>query len=571
MRVTLFNFRSHRGESVFEFPGSLNLLCGESGTGKSSVLMAIVFCLYGKRGAVTYEETTAWVRVELEECVVFRSAKPSRVSILLNSQEYLGDEAQAAINRTFGYMEHTSYYSQNAATCFFSLSPAEKMAVLEKLMYVEGKVEYKKKCSDKLKALQHKLSRTSGAIEALEKTTSAVVVVSDFKGAEAVEGARALAFLKNKQRLFESTQDKLAFLKSSLEGYVAQQYTAEQLEKHIHALTVHPQIQQYTAEECATSLREIDEDIATLQLAASLRASLKTSLSREELEKMPSSGRGQQCPSCGVYVVPDEKGVLGFSGESDIHIWNRLDQLVLPEESLAALQRERKLWLQMQPLFPHVLPLSLEAARKMLHFASSAPRELIQAQILQLEEQARRQNLVSCAREIKALEGQLFRANEYEFCMRRARELEELRAVRADLEDEARALETLKRMIQQAETEQLSKMILSLKEGINNCAAEVSEMRVEVGGDFAFEVYNRGRKCSFSMLSGGEQARLHICTLIAFSQVFGARFLILDECTSQLSDEEPVLKLLKSIDKKVILVAHGVVRGYFDHVYELGH
>ena len=85
MKIICRNFRCHE-DATFEFPDTgLVLLSGDSGAGKSSVLAAFVYALYGKlpgkiRKPYTHGKKDCCVTVEYLGMTIVRT-KPKTVSV----------------------------------------------------------------------------------------------------------------------------------------------------------------------------------------------------------------------------------------------------------------------------------------------------------------------------------------------------------------------------------------------------------------------------------------------------------------------------------------------------------
>ena len=100
MYVKLKNFRCYE-TATFNFDDNgLFLLYGNSGKGKSSILMAINFCLFGigtkiiRRG-----ETSCSVEMQFGDLKIVRTKRPNRVVV---NDIYEDDVDQNIINEKFG-------------------------------------------------------------------------------------------------------------------------------------------------------------------------------------------------------------------------------------------------------------------------------------------------------------------------------------------------------------------------------------------------------------------------------------------------------------------------------------
>lgn len=136
MKISLKNFKCWKSKVIVIDDEGIQLLSGESGKGKSSVLDAIYFCLYGDmQKIVTHGEKGCQVELEYNDIKVTRSRRPNRLVVVRKSleTEVLEDDiAQVFINNTFGHhFSQTSYIRQNILENFIFMSPTEKLEFLE--------------------------------------------------------------------------------------------------------------------------------------------------------------------------------------------------------------------------------------------------------------------------------------------------------------------------------------------------------------------------------------------------------------------------------------------------------
>ena len=106
MKLELENFRCHK-KAGFEIPDTgLVLLSGVSGAGKTTVLNAITYALYGKLAKpYSHDQTKCSVRIEgyripgSEETLdIVRKSPGSRLKVTCNGKEYEDDGAQGVID-----------------------------------------------------------------------------------------------------------------------------------------------------------------------------------------------------------------------------------------------------------------------------------------------------------------------------------------------------------------------------------------------------------------------------------------------------------------------------------------
>jgi DNA repair exonuclease SbcCD ATPase subunit len=83
----------------------------------------------------------------------------------------------------------------------------------------------------------------------------------------------------------------------------------------------------------------------------------------------------------------------------------------------------------------------------------------------------------------------------------------------------------------------------------------------------------KGNKADYKSLSTGEYARVKLAFDLTFKEILGENIIMLDECTANL-DQELSTKIFNKIkgtfpSKTILIVAHQVIMGTFDHVLKL--
>ena len=133
--VDLTNFKCH-ADAEFKFEAdSQTLLSGSSGSGKSSVIDAILFCLTGGMRSsklASFGSSSCGVTVRYKDMEICRTRAPNRLVMTRGDETYEDADAQSRINAYFGKdMEVTSCILQNQKKSFLYKSPKEKLEFLE--------------------------------------------------------------------------------------------------------------------------------------------------------------------------------------------------------------------------------------------------------------------------------------------------------------------------------------------------------------------------------------------------------------------------------------------------------
>lgn len=143
MKLTLKNFKCHE-DKTYEFSKKLTLIEGVSGQGKSTILNAISFVLYGKiKKPQTYGKSSCFVELLIDNFIIFRGKTPNRLILNIDNKEYLDDSAQDIINKYFGEaFDIISYINQNPVKSFINMSPIEKLDFLESFAFKDINLKF---------------------------------------------------------------------------------------------------------------------------------------------------------------------------------------------------------------------------------------------------------------------------------------------------------------------------------------------------------------------------------------------------------------------------------------------
>ena len=172
MLLEINNFRCWKKKS-FTFPDQgLVLLNGASGSGKSSILNAIYFVLYGiGTKIITTGEKKCSVHFVYNEFDIIRSKGPNRLVLVYKGEEYEDEIGQQIINKHFGTnFTLTSYVTQKMVSSFLNMGPTDKMNFLEQLALGDENItEIKKKTKDNIREKKEILLQKIGQLEVISK------------------------------------------------------------------------------------------------------------------------------------------------------------------------------------------------------------------------------------------------------------------------------------------------------------------------------------------------------------------------------------------------------------------
>ena len=161
MHIKIVGFKSHIDSTYNLEKDSLTLLKGVSGAGKSTILQAIYWCLYGNMRNIYNNagiSKTCSVTLFFQNFTIYRQKRPELFKVTLNDEKTYEDAvAQELINRTFGNKDlwkACSYIEQKQRCALLSGSAAERTELLNKLSFFnDDPKEFISKISLKLKEI----------------------------------------------------------------------------------------------------------------------------------------------------------------------------------------------------------------------------------------------------------------------------------------------------------------------------------------------------------------------------------------------------------------------------------
>lgn len=381
MIITLYNFRCYYGKHSIEIDDTnITLLSGESGKGKTSILMAFYFAITGFAPLKVISDgcDSCWVEIEFvnmknsDQCKIHRSKRPNKVSIKVNDVMLDEQFAQNYINRYFGkHFEITSYIQQQYYKSFLFLSPSEKLDILEKLCFSKDSEEddefnpehLKQKCSDRYKEINYKLLQIRGEhniidnlckniitepeplmeiqeIEKLEKLEELQKKLQEIEKNINMFHSRATLDenikdisdqIESNQKLLKNLDDLPPHDESTLKQQLHNIKMIKELELLI--LTTPKSFQDYTKEDCMIMFDEYKLNIQKRKEYNSLLTKLKDYKHNEHnLTQLHDRRKEISRISEGIYNCPSCKSILTLI-DKQLHInLNNVSNIIDPKE-----------------------------------------------------------------------------------------------------------------------------------------------------------------------------------------------------------------------------------------------
>jgi DNA repair exonuclease SbcCD ATPase subunit len=174
MKISLENFKCWGSASFDLGESGITLIKGNSGKGKSSILDAIYFGLYGK-GMKLLKVGTKSCKVVLEtkNISITRTKGPNRLLVQRGNDIYEDKAAQSVIDEVFTHnYDGTGYMKQNDQNSFILLSPTDKLAFIEQYAFLGVDIQVYK---ESIKDIQKKRDSEMTAISANVQMTADVL------------------------------------------------------------------------------------------------------------------------------------------------------------------------------------------------------------------------------------------------------------------------------------------------------------------------------------------------------------------------------------------------------------
>lgn len=140
MEISLNYFKCH-GKRKIDLTTGITLMKGVSGSGKSAIIEAISWCLYGTTKGVdpwTNPQAKTDVKIKINNVSIFRQRRPTKLTITTKDGTYVDDVAQNIIDEMFGdkmVWDACGYVDEDTQNTILYLSSKQRQTVLNKITF----------------------------------------------------------------------------------------------------------------------------------------------------------------------------------------------------------------------------------------------------------------------------------------------------------------------------------------------------------------------------------------------------------------------------------------------------
>lgn len=179
MEIELINFRCHSNYKITLPEKGLTLLKAKSGSGKTSLVMGIIFCLFGKgKKVVKIGQKSATVTIKFKGFTIKRISSPKELFVYnLIGDKFENDEAQSIIynqilkcNSSEEFIQ-SSYAEQNAYNSIINMTPTVRLEFIQNLTCIDNfHKKFKKTLIDYQSQISAQMAQLQGSIDATKKS-----------------------------------------------------------------------------------------------------------------------------------------------------------------------------------------------------------------------------------------------------------------------------------------------------------------------------------------------------------------------------------------------------------------
>ncbi len=168
------NFRCHENKKIDLPEEGLVLLDGMSGQGKSTILDAFSYTLFGKPNKpYTFGKRTCQVTIYLKslDMKIVRSSGPSRLLVYFKGEEYEGLGAQGIINTeicNINEFDYGCYIKQKSADSLVTMTPTQQLEFVQTMSFEDRNTSIKEAIKTKIQLFEKKQTSEKSKLEVTE-------------------------------------------------------------------------------------------------------------------------------------------------------------------------------------------------------------------------------------------------------------------------------------------------------------------------------------------------------------------------------------------------------------------
>ena len=363
------NIKCYRDRTFDLGESGLSLVSGHSGKGKSSIIQAIHFALFGVGTKIaSYGATSCKVTLEFDGMTVTRSKGPCKLVVKDGDfPEVEDDEAQSMINRKFGEaFDVTGYIPQNAVKSFILMSATDKLSFLETFAFRgTDLVGMKQRCKDHIQEKQTRLTEATAKLEAITEVADEIeepeyvefpIPVKNNNYDKAISNERTR--LKNTKVLKRRAEEQLAEVQIKIVNARANEQLRTDNLTEIDIIN--------------TQLKDIDEEIASTEVpepTESLQVELAYIVANRELASCRKQLDDMRCYEDEAHRVKFEEAAselwLTYEEDEVVEMINAHEELLSDSNRVDKLKRRLKTLSLNDD--PEQLKIELEIVNKKLH------------------------------------------------------------------------------------------------------------------------------------------------------------------------------------------------------------
>lgn len=622
MNLRVINFKCLK-DATFDISTDYCLISGQSGSGKTSIFMAIQFAITGEgKKIVTYGAKLCKVILTINDIIITRTKGPCRLLVKCQDITYEDKEAQAVIDVNFKYFM-MGYVSQRVYKSFLATSPAEKLSILENIAFDNINVQnIQYKCKELIsnrKGLALKYTTEINTISSLlqdlgfDQDTSIDTIVDI--DAEIEETAtqtnnyNKLVELRKECKYLDDEMDKLGIVKVVDRSYVDALLCRKS--KYDRYISTKVELEKMSLKEDVDDI-VIEEFQEIIQLQDQI--AIKNRLQKEYdklVEFRKTHGVLSKCPACSTTIC-----IRGNTVSLDDHVKEishqkiqecndkisvvemQLESCKVKVQRLESLRnnydevdygKELKLLMENR-LYNQKYNLKLDKVRNMECLPPDENVDVLlqnielNAKLNQCRERRKTVNekivnlSVLCDETVnykEKLEHLRLMKNKHQYQLQ-YNKIQALKEKEKQLDIQLPSSVKLLSLIKTAERMALESVISLINERTNlylglfcetitaNISLETDKVNIVINID--------DNETDVSSVSGGEYARIVLAFAVAMAEITNAPMLMLDEILSSLDSDTSnlVLDALKSnYDGCILIIAHQITIGGFSQVIKL--